>query len=151
MRPLVTLALLATLAAVALTATDCPAQPPTAAPTVEAEADAPPPAAKRPTLAQRRAMGITIRNIRKHVAAMKKAGELDPDDHAATAAQVLNRLVGENPRAFADPGVDWDGLLAFIERLIPLILRIMEIFSTVDLTAPPAGLVAIPPPYALAV
>lgn len=78
---------------------------------------------------QRRAMGITIRNIRLKMVEMKQDGRLDGVSQAEVAIMVLNELITDNPQAFADPSIDWDGIIAFIERLIPLILKIMALFG----------------------
>lgn len=84
---------------------------------------------KGPTWRQRRAMGITFRNIRRVLAEKKAAGELEGKDAATLSVEVANQLAGENPKAFADPSIDFDALLDFIERLIAFILRIMAIFA----------------------
>lgn len=43
------------------------------------------------------------------------------------AALVADRLAEKNSQAFraAAAGLDWDALLAFIEKLLPLILRLL--------------------------
>lgn len=78
---------------------------------------------------QRRAMGITFRNLRLKLKEMKAAGELEGLTRPEISVMVLDRLVTDNPKAFADPSLDWDGLLAFIERLIPLILKLISLFG----------------------
>ena len=79
---------------------------------------------------KRRAMGLTFRGIGKATAALMKSGEITGDeDHSIIAAAVLAKIQGDNPEAFADPGVDWDALIEFIERLLPIILQIIEMFS----------------------
>jgi len=78
---------------------------------------------------QRRAMGITIKNIRLKLVEMKKDGRLDDVTQADVATMVLGELITDNPKAFSDPSIDWDGIIAFIERLIPLILKIMALFG----------------------
>lgn len=109
----------------------------TPAPTVEvAEGDTFKLLAARPgpTRKERRAMGITLRNIRLKLKEMRAAGELEDVDQSEVAAMVLDRLLAENPKAFAaaNPTGDdafFERLLAFIERILPLILRIMALFG----------------------
>ncbi len=84
---------------------------------------------KGPTLRERRAMGLTLRNVRKTLAEMQKAGELEDKDSATIAVEVLDRLIGDNPAAFQNAAIDWDRILEFLERLIPLILKIIALFS----------------------
>jgi len=81
------------------------------------------------TRRQRRKLGITFRNIRRVASDLKKAGELS-DDKAVAAAQVLQALTQENPKAFQQEAgsIDWDALLDFIERLLELILKFLPLF-----------------------
>ncbi len=99
----------------------------------------------------RRKLGLTIKNIRRATKALYKAGELEDMGRAEIAAAVLDKITGENPKVFADPTLDWDALLDFIERLIPIILRLIELFA-VDMQLGPAIVIhaGLPPPIALA-
>jgi len=83
------------------------------------------------TIRQRREMGLTVANVRKVLVAKQKAGELDGKSTEELAVEVLNELVAANPKAFSDPAIDWDKLIAFIEKLIPLILKIIALFGGV--------------------
>ena len=89
------------------------------------------------TWKQRREMGLTIRNIRRVMAEMQQKGELVGKSRDIVAAEVMERLVTENPKAFYDAGVDWDwdAILAFIERMIPLIMTLISLFSDAMLPA----------------
>ena len=91
----------------------------------------PTPATAVPKLSirERRAMGLTFRNVRKQLSVMKKAGELEGKDVSTISVEVLNRLVQDNPKAFSNPKLDWDNILSFLEKLIPLILKIMMLFG----------------------
>ncbi len=92
---------------------------------------------KGPTLRERRAMGLTVRNVRKTLAEMQKAGELEGKDSTTLAVEVLDRLLAENPAAFQSAiqvaGADWpaffEQLIAFLEKLIPLIIKLISLFS----------------------
>ena len=81
------------------------------------------------TRRQRRALGVTFRNIRRVASELKKAGELS-DDPAIASAQVLKVLTEENPKAFEEEAaaINWDALLDFIERLLELILKFLPLF-----------------------
>lgn len=76
---------------------------------------------------ERRAMGLTFGNLLRIVRDMKADGQLAGKDDSLIAAEVLGRLVQDNAPAFRDPGIDWDALIAFIEKLLPLILMIIEL------------------------
>jgi hypothetical protein len=75
-------------------------------------------------------MGLTFPNMLRVAKQLKASGELSEDADVA-AAQIAAALAGENPKAFAGPGIDWDAILAFIEKLLPLILQIISIFSAI--------------------
>jgi len=75
---------------------------------------------------QRREMGITFRNIRTKMKELKVEGRLEDLDRSAAAALVLDELVADNPKAFADPSLDWDSLLSFIERILAIIARFIS-------------------------
>lgn len=104
------------------------AEEPTPAPTVSVELKA---SAKdlaaRPglTIKQRRAMGITFKNLRKEIRKMHDAGELKGKTRAEVSVEVMDRLVRANPKAFLDPAIDWDSALAWIEKLISILLFLL--------------------------
>lgn len=81
------------------------------------------------TLRQRRAMGLTFRNIKTVLEKKQAAGEIEGKDASTLAVEVFDELVDANPQAFGDPGIDWDRILEFLEKLIPLILKIIALFS----------------------
>ncbi len=79
---------------------------------------------------QRRKMGLTFRNIRKEVKAMNAEGVLDGDEtYTEIAAMAARRLYNANASAFdatADnAGIDWDRIIAIIEKLLPFILMFL--------------------------
>lgn len=88
----------------------------------------PPAAARRPlTLREARSLGVTVAAVRQAVEDLRKSGDLDAStSRPEMAALVADRLAEKNAQAFrAAAGLDWDALLAFIEKLLPLILRLL--------------------------
>ena len=81
------------------------------------------------TLRQRRAMGLTYKNIKTIVERKQVAGELADIDACCLAVEIADELFDGNPQAFADPALDWDAILEFLEKLIPFILKIIALFS----------------------
>ena len=81
-------------------------------------------------IANRRKRGVTFINLIRVAGELEAEGEISKDMTAdEIAAAVLERIVAENPKAFEDvEAVDWDALLAFIERLLPIILQIIGLF-----------------------
>jgi len=77
---------------------------------------------------QRQEMGLTIPAMAKLARKMKKAGKLSSELDIA-AAQILDALVKENPKAFGKPGINWESILAFIEKMLPIILQFLAIFG----------------------
>ncbi len=93
-----------------------------------------------PTRKQRREAGATFGNVRRLLRDMQNSGvDLSSYTAAELSIEVGNQLMGENPKAFADPEFNWEGFLAFLERLIPLIMTFIGLFSS--LTGIPCGLV----------
>jgi signal transduction histidine kinase len=74
-----------------------------------------------------RKLGLTIREMISIARELKSAGELTGVAEI-DAEQILERAISKNPKAFADPALDWDSILAFIERILPLILTILSLF-----------------------
>lgn len=82
------------------------------------------------TIRQRREMGLTAANIFRTTRELVRDGTITKDmDKDDITQVVVDRLVVDNPKAFADPGVDWDAVLAFIEKLIPFIMQIIALFG----------------------
>ena len=79
------------------------------------------------TLREARALGVTLAAVRKAVEDLRTSGDLDAAaSRAEVAALVADRLAEQNAAAFRGAeGLDWDALLAFIEKLLPLILRLL--------------------------
>lgn len=74
---------------------------------------------------ERRRRGFTFGKIKDTVAELLNAQAISRDDSPAViAALVVAELAGADMAA--EPGVDWEGLIAFVEALVPLILMILE-------------------------
>ena len=85
---------------------------------------------RRLSLRERRELGITWANVHAKAKELYKDGQISADmSRAEIAAMVFNEISADNPKAFADPTVDWDAIIAFIEQLLPLILTIIGLFS----------------------
>ena len=85
------------------------------------------------TIRERRAMGLTFRNVARVIKELDKSGEITEDTTAEEAAVVVaSVLVADSPAAFQNAAIDpdfWDKVLAFLEKLIALILQFWAIFS----------------------
>lgn len=77
---------------------------------------------------ERRKLGMTIGGVRRAVKQLEADGDLDKADVSGTAAQVLGILHGKDPQAYVeamgdrDWGAFFEALLAFLEKILPLIL-----------------------------
>ena len=78
---------------------------------------------------KRRKLGLTFNSIRKTVRKLKSNGDLEGLDNAAIAAAVMEKLAADNPKLLGIKDFDWDALLAFIEKLLPIILQLIAIFG----------------------
>lgn len=87
------------------------------------------------SLRELRAMGVTFRNVKRCMAEMQAAGELEGLADTEIGLEVILKLQGENAKAFED--VDWDAVFAWIMKLIEAIMRIVGGFGdnwTIPLT-----------------
>lgn len=88
---------------------------------------------------ERRKLGLTFGNALRIARKLHREGSLVSDDSQSAAAQVAAAMVAENPELFrtaaADGERDWEeffsALIAFLEKMMPLILQLIEIFSAV--------------------
>lgn len=78
---------------------------------------------ERLSLRERRAMGLTISGIAQAARELKASGE------PVTADAIREKLASKNPSAYAPQAMNWENILAFIERLLPLILKLMDLFA----------------------
>jgi hypothetical protein len=79
---------------------------------------------------ERRALGLTFRNVRRVLDEMDQDGELEGKSSSMLAVEVFDHLVDENPQEFsAVAEVDWDAILDFLTKLIELILKLLILFS----------------------
>ena len=81
-----------------------------------------------PLIRRRKRQPITFRDA---YAAAKEIGvdelrSMDRSEAAAAVAAVALKAKAVDPE---DPSIDWDNLISFIERLLPLILTLIELFS----------------------
>jgi len=84
---------------------------------------------------ERRKLGMTFANALRVARKLHAEGTLVTDDPETAAAQVAAAIVAENPVAFQSTvgERDWSEffaqLIAFFEKMMPLILKLIEIFS----------------------
>ena len=86
----------------------------------------------RLTIRQRRQMGLTVLGTMRAARELARRGEISRDmDSKAMASAIAEEIMFSNARAWSDNAVaiDWDAILAFIEKLLPLILMLIELFS----------------------
>ena len=90
---------------------------------------------------ERRRLGLTLSAIQDVTQSLAADGIVTAkmDDRDILEA-VAMELAIDNPQAWADAGaerlgIDWDGLIGFLERILPLILQIIALFDKDD---PPA-------------
>lgn len=77
---------------------------------------------------ERRAAGVTFGNVLTKLREMQADGTLDDLDKSARAAEVLHRIVQDDPQAVkaAAGERDWESflaaMLAFLEAIIPILM-----------------------------
>lgn len=95
----------------------------------EAPAETAPAAGLRRKFSDRdaRRLGITFLSVRSSLKELKASGAIDGSESNSELSVIVAEHIAskkENKAAFAKEGVDWDSLLAFIEKLIALIMRL---------------------------
>ena len=85
---------------------------------------------------ERRRLGLTRLGVLAAVRELRSSDDWDASANTAEIAQsVAVMLTGHPDHAAAwcelDAGFDWQSILDFIEQLIPLILKLIELFSLV--------------------
>jgi len=78
---------------------------------------------------QRREMGLTISNVRRTVREINEEEDISEMTQEELSAKVLDRVMSENPQGYQDAALDFEGILAFLEGLMPLILRLIALFG----------------------
>lgn len=79
------------------------------------------------SLREARNMGITVQSVAQAVRELNEDGAIDAHStDAEVSAQVAQKLFKQNTAAWGDPKtVNWDAILAFIEKLLPLIMALL--------------------------
>lgn len=78
---------------------------------------------------ERRRLGLTIPKMAGALKSLKEKGELEPGmDKALVAAMVFEELASENMEAYAAVDLDLDAILAFIEKFLPILMKILDFF-----------------------
>lgn len=83
------------------------------------------------TAKKRMELGLSLASVRDAVKNLRQSGEID--DRSSTseiAAAVLAQMEARDPKSFAAPGLDLDAILEWIERVVPLILKLLALFSS---------------------
>lgn len=75
-----------------------------------------------------RRYGLTLLAMRRRARHMALAGELTSEMSPAQVREtVLDDICDESPQIVE--AIDWNALLAFIEKLLPLILQLIALFG----------------------
>jgi hypothetical protein len=85
---------------------------------------------------QRRRLGLTWANIRNIVVELQQSEGFDETISNKELAKNVALLLVQDPQYCAnycalDPSFDWEQLLAFIEKLLPIILALIQIFGAI--------------------
>lgn len=86
---------------------------------------------ERIRLLQRRKLGLTVLGIRATTKKLLDEGKVAADDPPGVIAAAVMADMSKQP-AWADEAkagkIDWDAILAFIEKLMPLIMQLIALF-----------------------
>jgi len=75
------------------------------------------------SIKDRRELGLTVMNLSLIIKELRASGEIDSEtSNAEMAAAVAVNLAGKHPELAGR--VDWDVIISFIERLMPLVIGV---------------------------
>lgn len=79
----------------------------------------------------RRRLGVNFISVLRAAKEVLSDPEYVPESRQSIAEKILEKIMGKNlPQARQDePAVDWDAILEFIEKLLPIILQLLAIFG----------------------
>jgi hypothetical protein len=81
------------------------------------------------SMRERRQRGLTLRNMIRVSRQLRDSGaltkDMSDDDMAET---ILEAIVTEDPKAFSEVGIDFDAILEFIKKWLPVIMAIIALF-----------------------
>ena len=75
------------------------------------------------TRAERRELGLTALNVFRTARKLKKQGLLSKN------SKIAAKQVAEALKLRGKPGVDWDKIIEFLTKLMPIILQLLAIFG----------------------
>ena len=82
------------------------------------------------SIRDRRKKGVTFLAVLRAARELSDDADFDPANKKEFSEKVLEKIISKKlPEAQnEEPEIDWNGLLEFIERILPLILQILAIF-----------------------
>ena len=82
------------------------------------------------SIKDRRKKGVTFLAVLRAARELSDDADFDPTNKKEFSEKVLEKIISKklNQAQNEEPEIDWNGLLEFIERILPLILQILAIF-----------------------
>jgi len=83
------------------------------------------------SIADRRRAGVNLLSCLKAAKKIMSNSEFEAANTRELAQAILEEIQSKKLPQLrdAEPGVDWDAIIAFIEKLLPLILQLLAIFG----------------------
>lgn len=78
-------------------------------------------------VAEQRKYGVNFFTVLKAARSLFTDPEFLPTGMTDIAEKILEKILGFNKETALTRGIDWDALIKFIEILLPLILKIIDI------------------------
>lgn len=88
-------------------------------------------AGRKRRVRDRRDLGVNFFSILQAARVVTSNPGFEPVTRGDLSTAILEEIIGEKLKSarVANEGIDWGGLLAFIEKLLPLILKILSLFG----------------------
>ena len=82
------------------------------------------------SIKDRRKKGVTFLSVLRAARELADDADFDPTNKKEFSEKVLEKIISKKlaQAQNEEPEIDWNGLLEFIERILPLILQILAIF-----------------------
>lgn len=88
-------------------------------------------AGRKRKIRDRRRLGVNFFSVLRAARKVSSDPKFEPTTKEDLSEAILEEIMGEKLASarMTREGIDWDGLLAFIEKLIPLIMKLMALFG----------------------
>lgn len=88
-------------------------------------------AGRKRKVKDRRSLGVNFFSVLQAAKTVVYDPEFEPSTRLDLSTAILEEIIGEKLKSarMTREGIDWDAVIAFIEKILPLILKILAMFG----------------------